>query len=455
MDRAPSAKRGQRRVASLGRRQGDAVDRAPSAKREPTSDAEAERQALPSPRSDAVGSASFFDYELPPGRIAAYPAPRRPDSRLLVLHRATGRIQHRRFRDLPDLLVPDDLLVVNDTRVLPARLLGRKPTGAAAEVLLLRPARPAGGAASTDAPVGPSGAAAPVQSDSPSGTAPTAAPVGSSGAAAPPGATPTADHSRTWEALVRPGTKLRPGRTVEVAPELSVRIVDDLPGGGRLVRLDTPLPVREALSRFGRIPLPPYLKREDEPLDRVRYQTVYAREEGSVAAPTAGLHFDDELLEAVEARGASRCAVTLHVGPGTFRPVEVENPADHKMHGESYHVPERAAEAHRRCRERGGRAWAVGTTVVRALESAWASGPAGVRPGRLRPGGGATDLFIRPPYRFRAVDCLITNFHLPRSTLLMLVSAFGGADHVRRAYQEAVDAGYRFYSYGDAMAVLR
>ena len=389
------------------------MDRAPSAKREPTSDAEAERQALPSPRSDAVGSASFFDYELPPGRIAAYPAPRRRDSRLLVLHRATGRIQHRRFRDLPDLLAPDDLLVVNDTRVLPARLLGRKPTGAAAEVLLLRPARPARGSA------------------------------------------PTADHSRTWEALVRPGTKLRPGRTVEVAPELSVRIVDDLPGGGRLVRLDTQLPVREALSRFGRIPLPPYLKREDEPLDRVRYQTVYAREDGSVAAPTAGLHFDDELLEAVEARGASRCAVTLHVGPGTFRPVEVENPADHKMHGESYHVPQRAAEAHRRCRERGGRAWAVGTTVVRALESAWASGPAGVRPGRLRPGGGATDLFIRPPYRFRAVDCLITNFHLPRSTLLMLVSAFGGADHVRRAYQEAVDAGYRFYSYGDAMAVLQ
>lgn len=389
------------------------MDRAPSAKREPTSDAEAERQPLPSPRSDAVGSASFFDYELPPGRIAAYPAPRRRDSRLLVLHRATGRIQHRRFRDLPDLLAPDDLLVVNDTRVLPARLLGRKPTGAAAEVLLLRPARPARGSA------------------------------------------PTADHSRTWEALVRPGTKLRPGRTVEVAPELSVRIVDDLPGGGRLVRLDTPLPVREALSRFGRVPLPPYLKREDEPLDRVRYQTVYAREDGSVAAPTAGLHFDDELLEAVEARGASRCAVTLHVGPGTFRPIEVENPADHKMHGESYHVPERAAEAHRRCRERGGRAWAVGTTVVRALESAWASGPAGVRPGRLRPGGGATDLFIRPPYRFRAVDCLITNFHLPRSTLLMLVSAFGGADHVRRAYQEAVDAGYRFYSYGDAMAVLQ
>ena len=389
------------------------MDRAPSAKREPTSDAEAERQPLPSPRSDAVGSASLFDYELPPGRIAAYPAPRRRDSRLLVLHRATGRIQHRRFRDLPDLLAPDDLLVVNDTRVLPARLLGRKPTGAAAEVLLLRPARPARGSA------------------------------------------PTADHSRTWEALVRPGTKLRPGRTVEVAPELSVRIVDDLPGGGRLVRLDTPLPVREALSRFGRIPLPPYLKREDEPLDRVRYQTVYAREDGSVAAPTACLHFDDELLEALEARGASRCAVTLHVGPGTFRPVEVENPADHKMHGESYHVPERAAEAHRRCRERGGRAWAVGTTVVRALESAWASGPAGVRPGRLRPGGGATDLFIRPPYRFRAVDCLITNFHLPRSTLLMLVSAFGGADHVRRAYQEAMDAGYRFYSYGDAMAVLQ
>ena len=346
-----------------------------------------------------------FEYELPAGRIAAYPAPRRRDARLLALHRATGRVQHLRFRDLPGLLAPDDLLVVNDTRVLPARLLGRKPTGAAAEVLLLRPAP-----------------------------------------------RPPDNGSRTWEALVRPGAKLKPGRTVQVAPELSVRILDGLPGGERLVRLETQLPVREALSRFGRVPLPPYLNREDEPLDRERYQTVYARREGSVAAPTAGLHFDEELLEAVEARGARRCAVTLHVGPGTFRPVEVEDPADHRMHAESFQVPESAAEAHFRCRARGGRVWAVGTTVVRALESAWT--PTADRPGRVRAVQGATDLFIRPPYDFRAVDCLVTNFHLPRSTLLMLVSAFGGVEQVRRAYREAVDAGYRFYSYGDAMAVL-
>lgn len=351
-----------------------------------------------------------FEYELPPGRIAAYPAPRRRDARLLALHRATGGVQHLRFRDLPGLLAPDDLLVVNDTRVLPARLLGRKPTGAAAEVLLLRPAP------------------------------------------RPPEASPPDDGSRTWEALVRPGAKLKPGRTVQVAPELSVRILDGLPGGERLVRLETPLPVREALSRFGRVPLPPYLNREDEPLDRERYQTVYAHREGSVAAPTAGLHFDEELLEAVEAGGVRRCAVTLHVGPGTFRPVEVEDPADHRMHAESFQVPESAAEAHLRCRARGGRVWAVGTTVVRALESAWA--PAADGPGRVRAVEGATDLFIRPPYDFPAVDCLVTNFHLPRSTLLMLVSAFGGVEQVRRAYREAVDAGYRFYSYGDAMAVL-
>ena len=319
-----------------------------------------------------------------------------------MLHRATGRIRHLRFRDLPRLVASGDLVVVNDTRVFPARLLGRKPSGAAAEVLLLRPAEKSACAG---------------------------------------------DGPRTWEALVRPGAKLKPGRTVEVAAELSVRILDRLPGGGRLVRLHTPLPVSEALSRFGRVPLPPYLKREDEPLDRERYQTVYARKDGSVAAPTAGLHFDRDLLAAVEDRGASRCAVTLHVGPGTFRPVETEDPSDHRMHREDYHVPEAAAAAHRQCRQRGGRVWAVGTTVVRTLESAWTAGGVGS-------GAGATDLFIRPPYAFRAVDCLVTNFHLPRSTLLMLASAFGGVENVRRAYQEAVDSGYRFYSYGDAMAVL-
>lgn len=323
-----------------------------------------------------------------------------------MLHRSTGRVEHQRFRDLPELAAPGDLLVVNDSRVFPARLCGRKPTGAAAEVLLVRPLE--------DGPGGASGG------------------------------------PRRWEALVRPGGKLKPGRVVEVGDQLSVRILERAPGGARIVALEGPLPAREALERYGRTPLPPYLGRDDEPLDRERYQTVYARREGSVAAPTAGLHFTDALLGALDARGVARTAVTLHVGPGTFRPVDAPDPADHRMHAEAYDVPRAAAEAHRRCREGAGRVWAVGTTVVRALETAWSERG----PDHVRPGPGTTDLFIRPPYRFRAVDCLLTNFHLPRSTLLMLVSAFGGVEAVRNAYEQAVDAGYRFYSYGDAMAVL-
>ena len=341
---------------------------------------------------------SDFDYELPPGRIASYPMERRSDSRLLVLSRSTGEIRHRRFRDLPGLLDPRDLLVVNDTRVFPARLLGRKPTGAAAEVLLLKPA--------------------------------------------------TTEEDRVWEALVRPGRKLKPGRVVVVAPQLSVRILDVCPDGRRIVRIEGPLEVREALERFGRLPLPPYMDRDDEPLDRERYQTVYARHEGSVAAPTAGLHFTPELLAEVEERGAVRTAVTLHVGAATFRPVEADDPCDHVMDREYFEVPDAAAREYRRCRERGGRVWAVGTTVVRTLESVVEGRD------RIRPGPGSTDLFIRPPHDFGAVDCLVTNFHLPRSTLLMLVAAFAGLDTVRRAYAAAIGAGYRFYSYGDAMAVV-
>jgi len=348
--------------------------------------------------ADAPLKTSDFDYELPPERIARYPVGRRSDARLLVMSRSTGEIRHRRFRDLPGLLDPGDLLVVNDARVFPARLLGRKPTGAAAEVLLLRPTPGTG--------------------------------------------------ERVWEALVRPGRKLKPGRLVVVAPELSVRIVDTLADGRRMVRVESPLGVREALDRFGRLPLPPYLERNDEPLDRERYQTVYARNEGSVAAPTAGLHFTPELLGDVDARGVARTALTLHVGTATFRPVDAEDPAAHTMDSERYEVPEEAAAAYRRCRERRGRVWAVGTTVVRTLESA-AEGRA-----RIRAGTGTTDLFIRPPHRFRAVDCLITNFHLPRSTLLMLVAAFAGTRAVHRAYAAAIGTGYRFYSYGDAMALV-
>ncbi len=227
-----------------------------------------------------------------------------------------------------------------------------------------------------------------------------------------------------------------------------MEILDSTPDGGRLVRLLTDLSGEEALRRFGHMPLPPYLDREDEELDRERYQTVYAREPGSVAAPTAGLHFTDELLNEVALRGVEVAKVTLHVGVGTFRPVEVEDPADHTMHFEVYQIPSETAEAVNRCRTVGGKVWAVGTTVVRTLESCVGED------GRVRPGGGRTRLFIRPPFRFQVVDRLVTNFHLPRSTLLMLVSAFAGYHRVREAYDAAIEEGYRFYSYGDAMVIL-
>lgn len=343
-----------------------------------------------------------YDYDLPPGRIARYPTERRDRSRLLVLPRGGGPVRHLRFRDILGLLEAGDLLVVNESRVLPARLLGHKPTGAPAEVLLIRPHAEAGSGFS---------------------------------------------EARLWEALVRPGGKLKPGRRVEISDELAVDILDGLEGGGRLVRLDTALPTATALDRYGHMPLPPYIDREDEALDRERYQTVYARRAGSVAAPTAGLHFTEELLGELDRKGVRRAALTLHVGVGTFRPVDVDDPAEHVMHAEVYDVPEAVAVAVEETRAAAGRVWAVGTTVVRTLEAT-------ARPdGTVRPGSGSTDLFIRPPWDFRVVDGLITNFHLPRSTLLMLVAAFAGYEATLAAYDEAVREGYRFYSYGDAMAV--
>ncbi len=338
---------------------------------------------------------SAFDYRLPQELIASRPAPVRDASRLLVLERSTGRIDHRVFRDLAMLIPEGDALVLNETRVFPARLVGRKPTGAAAEILLLRPL-----------------------------------------------------DGDAWEALVRPGSKLKPGRVVEVAEDLDVEILDGAADGTRTVRLRTPLPVREALARYGRTPLPPYIQREPDPGDAERYQTVYARAEGSVAAPTAGLHFTPALLADLESAGVRIVRLVLHVGVGTFRPVEAEDPAEHRMHAERYEVPAAAAAVLNETRARGGALWAVGTTVARTLETV-----ADER-GIIHAGEGWTDLFIRPPYRFRGVDRLITNFHLPRSTLLMLVAAFGGYDHVMTAYREAVRAGYRFYSYGDAMVVV-
>jgi S-adenosylmethionine:tRNA ribosyltransferase-isomerase len=287
-------------------------------------------------------------------------------------------------------------LVLNDTRVFPARLVGQKPSGAAAEVLLIERLDVAG---------------------------------------------------TRWRALVRPGAKLKPGRVVEVSADLRVVIEETVEGGGRLVRLESGLPPDEAIARYGHVPLPPYIRRPDDEADRGRYQTVYAREGGSVAAPTAGLHFSDDLLSAIEARGAEIAKLTLHVGPGTFRPVEVEDPGRHHLDAEWYRVTTQAAETINRARARGGAIWAVGTTTVRTLETV--AGP----DGRLSPGDGTTDLFIRPGFRFRAVDRLVTNFHLPRSTLLMLVASFAGHDLTMAAYRHAAAAGYRFYSYGDAMVV--
>lgn len=340
---------------------------------------------------------SDFDFHLPPGQIAQTPAARRDASRLLVLDRATGDVAHRTFADLAEMIPAGDALVLNETRVFPARLMGRKPTGAPAEVFLLHPE---GG------------------------------------------------DEALWRALVRPGGKLKPGRTVEIGPELSVEIVESTPSGERIVRLVTPLPVAEALERYGEVPLPPYVERHATEEDRERYQTVFARERGSVAAPTAGLHFTPELLRRIEERGVRIVRLVLHVGVGTFRPVETEDPDEHPMHREWYSVPAEAADALNAVRAAGGSVWSVGTTVTRTLETVATEDRV------VHAAEGWTSIFIRPPYRFRAVDHLITNFHLPRSTLLMLVSALGGYEAVMAAYREAIESGYRFYSYGDAMLVL-
>lgn len=339
-------------------------------------------------------STSAFDYELPRDRIARFPTERRDESRLMVLNRASSTVEHRLFRDLVEYTHAGDALVLNETRVFPARLVGKRESGGKSEVFLLRP-------------------------------------VGAN-----------------WEALVRPGTKLRPGTRVIVSEEFIIDILETTPDNGRIVKLVTALPVREALRRYGHVPLPPYMERAATEMDVERYQTVFAREEGSVAAPTAGLHFTAALLDAIAAKGVAIVRIVLHVGIGTFRPVEVEDPAEHVMHHESFVVSDDAARAVNAARDRGGRIWAVGTTVTRTLESV------ACEHGRIRAGAGSTDLFIRPGYQFKVVDHLITNFHLPRSTLLMLVSAFGGYDFVMRSYREAIASDYRFFSYGDAMAIL-
>jgi S-adenosylmethionine:tRNA ribosyltransferase-isomerase len=354
--------------------------------------------AAPGKATSASGfSIAAYDYALPPDLVAQEPPARRDASRLLVLERATGTLSHRTFSDLPDLLLPGDVLVTNRSRVFPARLLGRRAGGGAAEVLLVRRREPT-----------------------------------------------------LWEAMVRPGRRLRPGATVHVAEGFRVRIEGPpAPGGLRAVRLLLDgLDAEEALERHGHVPLPPYIHRPDAPEDRQRYQTVFARESGSVAAPTAGLHFTPELLDRLRARGVERAEIVLHVGPGTFRPVEVDDVRAHRVDPERLAIPAETAAALDRARAEGRRVVAVGTTATRALESAVDPG------GRVRPGEGETDLVIVPGFRFRVVDALVTNFHLPRSSLLLLVSAFAGRERVLSAYAEAVRLRYRFYSYGDAMLVV-
>lgn len=341
-------------------------------------------------------SIEHYDYELPRELIAQAPLADRSASRLLVLERRTGRVEHRRFRDLPDLLTPGDLVVVNRSRVLPARLLARRPGGGSAEILLVRRRGP--------------------------------------------------EH---WTAMVRPGRRLRPGVVLDVAPGFQVRIEAAAdPGPTRLVRLlATDGNPEAAIDRHGHVPLPPYIRRPDRLEDRERYQTVYASVPGSVAAPTAGLHFTEEVLNRLADRGIHRAELVLHVGPGTFRPVEARDVRRHHVDAEAYELPEATAGAVARAASEGRRVVAVGTTTTRALEAAAARGP-------LRARRGETDLVLYPGRRFRVVDTLLTNFHLPRSSLLLLVCAFASREAVLAAYADAVREHYRFYSYGDAMLIL-
>ncbi len=339
--------------------------------------------------------ASDFDYSLPAERIAQEPLPDRAASRLLVLDRASGSIRHARFPDLVDLVAPEDVLVLNASRVIPARLHGKRETGNVAELLLVR--------------------------ELPDGT---------------------------WLAMGHPGGKLKPGRRVTFGDDSAVEIVEVLGGGLRRVKFAGQLDAAATLAKYGTVPLPPYIRRPPRPEDRERYQTVYAEHDGSVAAPTAGLHFTPQLLERFKRRGTALATLDLQIGPGTFKPVEVDDLANHPMHAEPYRVSDETAELINGRRQAGGRVWAVGTTVVRTLETVAAPD------GTIHPAAGDTSLFIHPPYTFRAVDRLLTNFHLPRSTLLMLVCAFGGYERVMRAYGEAIEQRYRFYSYGDAMLVV-
>lgn len=330
-----------------------------------------------------------FFYDLPEELIAQTPSEKRDASRLMVIDKNTGDIQHRHFYDLPEYLHPGDCLVLNDSRVLPARLFGARETGGAVEVVLLR------------------------------------------------------DRGEgVWECLTRPGKKTRTGTKLSFGEELSATVVDEVEGGNRLLKFDYDGIFLEVLERLGKMPLPPYIK--EELSDPERYQTVYSNEVGSAAAPTAGLHFTNELLDKIRSMGVSVCFVTLHVGLGTFRPVKADDIEDHEMHAEYCIIPQETADVINATRKQGGRIICVGTTSCRTLESRALSD------GTIEPFAGWTNIFIYPGYTFKCIDALVTNFHLPESTLLMLVSALAGRENMLNAYKVAVEERYRFFSFGDA-----
>ncbi len=337
---------------------------------------------------------SDFYFDLPQELIAQDPLEDRSASRLLVLHKDTGVVEHRRFQEITNYLRPGDCLVLNNTKVIPARLLGvKEDTGAAIEVLLLK-----------------------------------------------------RRENDVWETLVKPGKKARPGTKIVFGEgALRAEVLEVVEEGNRLIQFSYEGIFEEVLDRLGEMPLPPYITHKLQ--DKNRYQTVYAKYEGSAAAPTAGLHFTEKLLAEIRAMGVETAFVTLHVGLGTFRPVKAENLSDHHMHSEHYEITEETADLINRTKENGGRVFCVGTTSCRTIESAADEN------GRVQAGCGDTEIFIYPGYRFKVLDCLITNFHLPESTLVMLVSALAGRENVLAAYREAVEERYRFFSFGDAMLI--
>ena len=339
---------------------------------------------------------SLFDYDLPEELIAQYPLPNRGASRLMVLNRTSLSITHSQFRSIGEFLSPNDLLVLNDTKVIPARLVGKKRgTGANIEVFLVEK-----------------------------------------------------KERDIWEALIKPGKRVKSGTVVEFGEGiLKAQILAKLETGTYIIKLKYQGQLQKILSQIGQTPLPPYIKRQPDQIDKIRYQNVYAAKNGAVAAPTAGLHFTQELLDALQQKGIGVAKLTLHVGLGTFQPVKTEEVEAHKMHAEYFEISPETAKQINLCKQKGGRIVTIGTTSVRTLEAVADNG-------KIVPKSGYTDLFIYPGYQFKIVDALITNFHLPQSTLLMLVSTFASREFVLEAYQEAIKQKYRFYSYGDAMLIL-